>query len=179
MPIFTKPAASILATSSTISTVNTTITETTLLGTAVGSYTLPANFFTVGKTIRFTARGYMGTFTSGTINIKFKLGSTIIMSTGAQTPTASLTNKQWVAEGMITCTVIGNAAAGKVVGEAYWEYNIADQGNPTRWTASNFAVQALDTTISNVFDLTITWSVSNAANTMSATNFVLESLNFV
>lgn len=66
-------------------TVANTVTETTLIDGGVGTLALPANFFKVGKSIRFELLGYHSSTANPNITIKVKLGSTVVLTTGAVT----------------------------------------------------------------------------------------------
>lgn len=159
-------------------------TEATLIGTGIGyngggsgDLALPANFFQPGSTLRVTARGIFGTKAvgGGTLNIKIKLGSTLIISTGTQTPLGGLTNQYWEVVSDITCytdgaggTVMGNGAFSFTDGGASAYMNV--------FKMTNTAVVSLDTTASQTFDLRALWATADTANTISLQTLVVEKL---
>ncbi len=77
-------------------------------------FTLPANFFYPGCTLRVNAQGFVSTTgTSTTLTILLaanKAGSytTLATSAGLATGTGSLTGLQWHLKGYIVCTAIGS-----------------------------------------------------------------------
>jgi hypothetical protein len=165
-----------LFTGTATATVENTTTETTLRGSGVGTVTLPANFLVAGKVIRLTARGLLSTHaTPGTLNIKVKLGSVIVLATGAQTPTGTLSDTFWEVECIITCRTTG--ASGSVMSQSEFYHDTALVGQPTSWAMVNTSAVTVDTTASAAIDLTATWNTADAANIIKCTDFVVEVLN--
>jgi hypothetical protein len=158
-------------------TVANTTSETTVLGAGIGSLTLPANLLVPGRTLRFKASGVFGTDAAAhTLNMKFKLGATSIVATGAQTPTAALTNRLWEMEVLLTCRTVG--ATGTVIAQGKFAYMAAGTGAPTWWEATSTATTTIDTTGTLAVDLSATWGAGvTASDTISCSNAALESLN--
>ena len=155
-------------------TVANTVTETTIIGSGVGTLTLPANFLVAGKTIRITAKGYYGTTGTPTINIKVKLGSTVVMSTGAQTQALNITSQYFEASGDITCRTVG--AGGTVYGQGHALLATTAVATTVEEMV-NTATTTIDTTTTQAVGLTATWGTASASNTITGTNFTLEVLN--
>lgn len=155
-------------------TIGGTGAETTLAGTGIGSLTLPANFLTVGKTLKLRAWGVYGTKAPavGTFDIRFKYGSTTLI-TLSPTLTGSLTNQMWEAEFELTCRTTG--ATGTVFPQGEVELF-------TSTTASGLIVAGptgtttINTTASSKIDITADWGTSNASNTITCNNFTVEVL---
>ncbi len=61
-------------------TVANTTTETSLLGTGIGSATLPANFAVAGRAIRVRSYGYISNTATTTSKLKIKLGNETIIT---------------------------------------------------------------------------------------------------
>jgi hypothetical protein len=86
MPLFASNVpnltASTLFSSTATVTVAATTVETSIIGSGSGSLTLPANYLTAGKTIRFSLRGLYSTPTLsvGNILVKIKLGGSTLAS---------------------------------------------------------------------------------------------------
>jgi len=77
---------------------------TSILGTGVGTKTIPASFFMSGKTIRVKGTGVFTTAaTPGTATITLQLGAVVVATSAATTPTVSLTSKHFDFEFMLTC----------------------------------------------------------------------------
>lgn len=146
-------------------------TETTLFGNGTGTLTLPANFYVVGKTTKVTLSGYFSTMGTGpgTIQIKSKLGSTIITDTGTVTPATNITNASFILVVFITCRTTG--ATGTVQGNSGgFAYSVA--GTPSivdlvRTTGR--ATVTIDTTASQALSVTFQWGTADAGNTITVT----------
>lgn len=158
-------------------TVASTTSETTIIGSGVGSLTLPANFLTVGKALRVRVLGVWGTtIVAPTINIKFKLGSTVIVATGAVTAPTSLSNQWFEVIVELTCRTTG--ASGTVIAQgAFLNAEASATFVAFAYPMSETSTNTVDTTGTLAVDVTATWGTSNAANTITATNAVLQSID--
>lgn len=155
-------------------TVANTVTETSLVGTGVTgqSVTLGANFFNVGTSIRWRLMGYLSDTGTPTIQIKVKLGSTVIYDTTAQTLPSLTGNQLFFMEGRATCRTTGATGTIFATSEVFCNTGASSLGNldivvPT-------AAVTIDTTSSQVFDVTATWGTASASNTITINNFSLD-----
>ncbi len=148
-----------------------------------GRFTLPANYFDVGKVLRVTAQGRISTFTSGTLLLDVGIGSAVVFSGGAVATVVSLTNKTWEMTALLTCRSIGATATATIlgIGRLVSSAVVGSTGG-----AANSAMLpdsapvvggGFDSTVANVIDLFATWSVANAANSITLHNYALEALN--
>lgn len=160
-------------------TVGSSIVEATIIGTGLGTLTLPANFFTVGRGIRISGYGFYTTKNGGpgTLRIRVKLGTTVVLDTTANSVTNNVSPARlWMIEpALITCRTTGNP--GTVQGQGNVEFATTHAGSFDDDFGPNTAVVSLDTTSAHTIDVTAEWSVSDPANTMTSTNFVVEVLN--
>lgn len=154
--------------------INTSAVETTLIGTGIGTKTLPANFLTVGKTIKVRMWGFYGTKASpvGAFTIRFKYGSTTLV-TLSPTLTVSLTNQAFNLEFELTCRTTGATGTVFVQGEGDFFTSATAAGIVTGVTT---ATTTINTTASNAIDVTAQWATSNASNTITSTNYTMEIL---
>ena len=152
-------------------TVANTITETTLVGTGTGSVTLPANFFAIGKSIKSEMWGTIANLVTPTIRLKAKLGAVTVIDTTAATMSTITGTNLFYTEGMISCRTTG--ATGTVFGQGLVLYYTGVTGL-AGLASPNTTTSTIDTTASQVFDITITWGTANAANTITSTNFILD-----
>jgi hypothetical protein len=148
--------------------VTNTVTETSVLNSTI---TLPANTLNIGKTIRFKLSGLHSAVSSPTIRIKVKLGTTIILDTTAVT-TSNLTNGLVVIEGDITCRTTGTS--GSVYGQGlYNEYGTTNNFNQM----INTGATTINTTTSQVLDVTVTWGTASVSDSLTITNGCVEIIN--
>jgi hypothetical protein len=152
-------------------TVANTVTETALSGTGVGTLTLPANFFVAGKTLNFNMMGFHSSTANPNINIRVKLGSTTVLTTGAVTSGNGSSNG-FEAYGEITCRTTGSS--GTVIGQGV--YNEMHSSG-AREDMVNTTTTTINTTTSQTLSITVEWGTASASNTITSTNFSVEVLN--
>jgi len=155
-------------------TVGNSDTETTLLGTGVGTLTFAADAFTVGKTVKIHATGYFSTKSSpGTFTWRFKIGTDTVASV-AQIPPSALTTDGWYIDAIVTCRTTGASGQFRGQGGMFWETSSTDG---TIWRDDTTANSTIDTTGSLTVDLTAQWGTADVGNTITCTNAVVTVLN--
>jgi len=158
-------------------TVANTTTETSIVGTGVGSLTLPANFFIAGKTIRVQNSGVYSTVagTGDVVTIKVKKGSTVLASKATTALVTGGTNLYWESDLLITCRTTGATGTVQVSGSV--KYQIAGAVTVVEAINNGVATSTLNTTTSELFDITVTHSAANASNTITSLNTLVEVKN--
>lgn len=159
-------------------TVANTATETSLIGTGVGSRTLVTNFLSVGRTIRLRAFGRYSTdaITAGNLNIRFKIGSTTIISTGDIAAPLGVTNEYWQVD--VTMIVRTTGGAGTVSAQSAFLHGDDSITHDLRsWEMISTSPVTLNTVAGGLVDLTADWSVADTDNTITCTDATLEFLN--
>ncbi len=153
--------------------------EQTLVGTGVGSTTIPANYFAVGNVLHVYASGIYSTNspTPGSITLKVKLGSTIVSvgstqltagvsaGTGAWTINYYITGVSTGTTGILVSNGLGIFATGLSV--AVGTLN----GLPLTDNTNTF-----NTTTTLVFNLTAAWSSITTNDSINTTNLVLSNM---
>lgn len=167
----------VLFTQTADKTVTNTTTETSLIGTGVGMLTLPANFFDIGRTIRVTMAGVYSTVavTGDTVTIKVKYGSTVIATKATTALVTGGTNLAWEAEALITCRSTGTSGTVQIGGGL--TYQIAAATAVYDELNNGVATSTLNTTTSNLLDITVTHSSASASNTVKSLVTSFEILN--
>lgn len=160
-------------------------TETSLL--PAPKLTLPANYFQIGRVINVRAMGRISNVvtTPGTLTFNLKFGSTTIATSGAlNLNTVAKTNVSWWLEWMLTCRAIGASANLMHQGEWTSESVVGSPANTAGGAGTmNLPVSApavgsnFDSAASQQLDLTATFSVANASNSIQLHQYVVESLN--
>lgn len=176
-----------------------TSTVKTRLQAAPARLILPGGYFDqVGKTLEIDMVGRIGTVvtTPGTFTITCNLGGTVTTGTGASTGgvdvftsgaitpvTAGVTNRTWWLHLLLTAQVLGDGALAKLMGVATFTSDVllgATAGQPLDvFLPASSPVQGagFDATASQSLDMTFTWSVSNAANTVQSHLYTVKALN--
>lgn len=155
-------------------TVQNSVVATTLIGTGVGTDTLPADFLTIGKTIRVTARGYYST--TGTPNLRFRVlfGATVLGTTGNQATPSGASNLFWEVSSIITCRTTG--ATGTTQSQGYANVNTSATAGQ-RWDMVETATDTVDTTATQQLIVEVLWGTASASNSIKCTNVIMEALN--
>lgn len=166
-----QPLVGCIFTGTADASVGNTTTDTSIMPTGVGTKTLPANFWVVGKTLRLTFKGKMsrGT-TSVTRQYTLLLGATTIKSATTSAATTALTDDYWFFDCLITCRSVG--VTGTVYAQMrHFGYAASDP------VLVGTATVTIDTTASAAIDYKFKWSANDASNNMVLTNCTIEALN--
>jgi hypothetical protein len=154
-------------------TVSGTTSETTILGSGIGTLSVPANGFSVGDSFQAIMGGVLNN-TNDDLTIRLKTGSVILAESSAFDPAAAgdyffmnvyFTVRAIGAAGVASISTLGNfqvvkTSNGSVFGEAFQTLN-----NTT-----------FDTTNSNTLDITVQFSSSNPLNFIYTDLFVLNKI---
>lgn len=139
------------------------------------SYTIPANALAAGNVIRVKLWGvYSTALVAPTIQIKLKIGSTVVLDSGAISAiVGSVSNLGWSAEADLSWFTIG--AAGTVDAQASGKFATAAFATATV-CVPNTATATIDTTTTQAVTVTVTWSAANASNTITLRQMNIELL---
>lgn len=150
---------------------NTTV-ETSLIGTGVGSLTVPANGFNVGDSFTAKICGSLSCANNETIHIRIKSDGNVIADAGVFQMKLA-TNKYFELIIDFTITKIGGLGVAELFVNGQYSYN---QNANTNLDGVNFAlVDSTDfnTTVSNVLTITAQWGAAKIENSIQSQNFVL------
>lgn len=141
-------------------------------GGIVGSRTIPAHYFLVGKSLIINSSGYYSCQggANGALRMRVKLGSTTILDTGAQTNASALTNRFFNVNAIITCRTTGSSGA--VFGQGRFLYSTSAT-DITGWDMENTGAITVDTTVAHDIDVTADWTLESASNSISGTNCII------
>ena len=152
-------------------TVGNTTTETSIMPTGIGTLTLPANFWTIGKSVRIRLRGIISKGTTS-VTRKYTLyhGAVTIKTNTTAAGTTAITNQGWEFEAVLTCRSTG--ATGTIMAHMrQFHYGLSDP------TMELTATTTIDTTASALLDYKFQWSANDAANNMVTQIASVEVLN--
>jgi hypothetical protein len=149
-----------------------TVVETSLVGTGVGTLTVPPNAFKVGDSFTAKMCGYLSCANNETIHIRIKADGNIIGDLGVfQMDTT--TNKFFDLNIDFTVTKIGVAGVAELFVNGQYSYNHNTQG---AIEGNNFGLISntlFDTTILNTLSITAEWGSASTSNSIQSQNFVL------
>ena len=165
---------SLLYVSTASKSITTETTDTTLIGSGIGSLTLAANYLTAGKTIRIKLMGFYSSSSVDTLTLKLKFGSTTIVS-GALSVPYSGTYPVWELEILLTCRTTGVSGTIAVQGKALLQDNSSSNTYPNiAGLGSNGAT--VNTTTSQTINVTGAWAYGSDI-ALYCTNAIVEQLN--
>jgi hypothetical protein len=170
----------------------TNTTPLSLLGVAAGNLkpVIPAGALDkIGKVLRVRAYGRVGTVvtTPGTLTLDLRLGSVVVANGGAMAlNVVAKTNVPWALEWMLTLRAVGGGTTANFMHQGTWtsEAVIGSPAPAAGGAGTHLLPNAtpavgtgFDSTAAQTFDMFATWSVNNAANTLTLHQLILEVLN--
>jgi len=153
------------------STTINTVGAQSIVGSGVGSLTVPGGFFTVGDSYHAKIGGVINATGGGgrsELIVNIKAGATVLASTGIF-DLDNANNRGWECELDFTIATIG--ATGSICTNGNFAYVKDNDKKVSGYVFQD--VQTIDTTISNTLDITIEWNVLNVGDDIYSANFVL------
>ena len=149
------------------STVTNTTTETSIVGTGVGSLTFGANTLTAGDSYHAKIGGLIAAQNGDDLTIKIKSGTTVLATTGtiSLSPTTDL---GWECE--LDFTIASTGASGEICTNGNFAYT-RNTGGLEGYVFQD--VETFDSTVDNTLDITVTWGQAKTQDTIYSANFVL------
>mgnify|MGYP001560085417 CR=1 FL=1 len=152
----------------------TAASETTVISTGAGSLTIPTSWFTAAGTVmdvRFSGKYSTGAV-PGTLQLKLKFGATVVGQTAAFTPIINVTDGVYSGFIRLVARTVGATGTIFVADGLLTTGSTITPGetifsNPTLGTAVT-----IDTTGTNIVDLTATWG-TGATNSITGYTFEL------
>jgi hypothetical protein len=164
-------------------------TTATSILPAQAKYTLPANFFAVGRALRLVATGRISNIVTGPVNLTLdvRFGSIIVANGGPMRLNAvAKTTVPWWLEWVMTCRAIGNGTTANLMSLGNFQSESV-VGSPLPTAGGNGALlipvgtpavgSGFDSTATQTVDLFATFDVANAGNLIQLHSFVLMGLN--
>ncbi len=158
-------------TNSTIIT-NTT-TESTLIGSGVGTLSVPANGFSVGDSFRAVFGGVVNANNNQTIRIKLKSGSVILLDSGVQNLGSAIVDDVWSLNVDFTIRQIGTAGVASIVSLGSFHYTKTNNASVQGFGFNVVNNTTFNTTIGNTLNITAEWGAASTGNNIYSDIFVL------
>lgn len=152
--------------------ITNTIVETSLIGTGVGSLSVPANFFQVGDSFAAKLCGNLSCNNGQTIHIRVKSDGTTIADAGVFVMKKT-TNKHFELIIDFTVTKIGVSGVAELFTNGQYRYNHDTQGELSGTNFALITTTIFDTTVLNALSITAEWGAASASNLIQSQNFVL------
>lgn len=147
----------------------------TITGTGAGTVTLPANFFGVaGNTLRFFINGIVSVSSTSTVlTVRVTLGGTVLCLV-AQSPTVSDSNAGFTIDGYLTANTTGTSGTIACGGRVDLEQQVSPFALSGGLTTGASPV-TINTTLTQVFDVTVSWGTFASGDTLTSVVYVLTS----
>jgi hypothetical protein len=155
--------------------ITNTTTESSLVGSGVGSLTVPANTFKVGDSFHAKLIGNISCNGSATIEIKAKADGITLADTGVINLDAS-TDRTWEINIYFTIRAIGGAGVASIVSGGIFSY-LKNSG--ANFEGTNFSIinnSTFDTTINNTLDITAKWGSASTSDSIYTELFILNKM---
>ena len=153
--------------------VTATTTETTIIGSGVGTLTVPANVFKVGDSFAASLDGVISCVGSATIHVRVKtLTGTLLADTGI-IDLDTATSKSWLLNLYFTVRTIGAAGSASISSGGLFSYVKNSGTNFEGYVLNTVNTTTFDTTINNTLNITVEWNTNNAGNSILSRNFTL------
>jgi hypothetical protein len=145
------------------------ISDTTIETDFDKSYLIDAHRLRVGTVIRVRAQAFVTSAVEGTLNLRLKIGNTVIQSTGAVTAGSSFVG---YFDALLTVRLAG--ASGLIIGTTEWGLGTYDVVTPKIGFRGGTMI---DTTIPQMLKVSAQWSAANVGNNVRLDVLVVEILN--
>ena len=152
-----------------------TVAESSLIGTGVGSLTVPANGFVVGDSFHAKLFGEVSSANTQTLQIRVKSGSVVLADFGAYSM-PSTSNRSYELNITFTIRAIGAAGVAVIATNGTFLFTHGGGNNVEANKVNTVNSTTFDTTASNVLDITLQWGSTNATNTIHTDQFVLHKI---
>lgn len=153
--------------------VTNTTAETTIIGTGVGTLSVPANGFSVGDSFRAVLGGVMNAGNNETIRIKLKSGSVILLDSGLQNLGSAVTDDVWSLNIDFTIRQLGAAGVASIVSLGSFHYTKTNNASVQGFGFNVVNSTTFNTTISNTLDITVQWGSASTGNNIYSDTFIL------
>lgn len=154
-------------------TVTNTNLPTSIIGTGVGTLTVPANSFAIGDSFNFSMGGELTCQNNTDVTIEILSDGIVLASTGV-IRLGSSTNRSWRLDTDFTIRNIGGVGVASIVTNGQFSYS---RNNNFGFEGKNFnSVNSttFSTLISNTLDIKVTWAVASTNSSIHSDLFVLE-----
>jgi hypothetical protein len=155
--------------------IQNTTDERSMFGSGVGTLTLPANFWEVGKTIKIEIHGDFADTGNPTVRVRAYSDSTALIDSGAITLSNLGGTEEWETTIIMTCRSTGTSGTIQTVID--WEYETTTGSSPIERldVAGNLAI--VDTTVEHVLDATFAWGTASVGNILTSEVAIVEVFN--
>lgn len=155
--------------------VTATTIERSLIGSGIGTLSVPANAFSQGDSFRADFGGLLSTKNNENMRIRVKSGSIILADSGLQSMPL-ISNNVWQLSINFTVRQIGGAGVASIVTLGVFHDVKTANSNQSGFAFNFLNNTTFDTTILNVLDVTVQWGSNSALNNIYSDIFILNKI---
>ena len=156
--------------------VTNTTAETTIIGTGVGTLTVPANGFSVGDSFRAVFGGLINATNNQTIRIRMRTGAVLLLDSGLQNLGSAVTNDVWSLNVDFTIRQIGAAGVASIVSLGGFHYTKTNNASVQGFGFNVVNSTTFNTTVNNTLDVTVEWGSASTENNIYSDIFILNKI---
>jgi hypothetical protein len=153
--------------------VTATVVETTIIGTGVGTLSVPANGFQIGDSFTCALDGVISCIASGEIQVRIKTQSGALLADTGIIDLAAADNKSWILSLYFTIRTLGGEGVASISSGGLFSYIRNGNTQFEGYVLTMVNTTTFDTTISNTLEITVQWNTTNAGNSILSRNFTL------
>ena len=155
------------------SSIEETITESSLIGTGTGTLEIPANIFQKGDAFKATLKGVISSHNGETLHIRVKTVSGVLLMDTEVMTLPSCTDKFWNLDLDFIIRNTGTATEAEIASGGTFSF-IKNSSTSYEGICFNFINNTtFDTTVSNVLEITAEWGSTNPTNKIFSRLFTL------
>ena len=152
-----------------------TLVETSILGSGLGTLSVPANTFLVGDTFQLKMCGNLNSQNNAKLTMKLHANGIDIGTTGLLSLVAS-TSQVWEFNAIFTIRAIGVAGVGVLATNGNFNYKGNASSSFEGINFQNLDTTTFDTTIINTLDVVAQWGTASLLNSINTTQVILTKL---
>ena len=156
--------------------VTNTTAETTIIGTGVGTLTVPANGFSVGDSFRAVFGGLINATNNQTIRIRMRTGAVLLLDSGLENLGSAVTNDVWSLNVDFTVRQIGGAGVASIVSLGSFHYTKTSNASVQGFGFNVVNNTTFNTTVNNTLDVTVEWGSASTENNIYSDIFILNKI---
>jgi len=155
--------------------VTATTTESTVIGSGVGTLNVPANGFQIGDSFRADFGGLLSSKNNDTIRIRIKAGSIILADSGTETMTTAVDDVFQLSVNF-TIRTLGGPGVASIVSLGVFHTTKQSNNQQGGFAFNTVNNTTFDTTISNTLNVTAQFSSNDSQNSIYSDIFVLNKI---
>jgi hypothetical protein len=156
--------------------ITNTASEVSLIGTGVGTLSVPANSFFVGASFRADFGGVITTANNQTLRIRVKTATGVVFLDSGVQNLANLSTTIWTLTVNFTIRQIGGVTIASIVSLGKFTYAKTSNAVVEGFNFNTVNATTFDSTILNTLEVTAQFGSANPSNTMYSDIFVLNKI---